>query len=140
MKKVICLALSLTMSTGLMANEADCKDAVGLWMGKFSYKNPALCELKYPELCERVAIAIGLRYLEDRNQFVADLYPQRGVGGSLALQCDNGQLSTIQGDPKVPPQTTISYQCDKFNNCVVQYEDFRLKSELVKMWQADMRI
>lgn len=140
MKRIICFALSLTMSTGLMANEANCKDAVGLWMGKFSYKNPSLCELKYPELCQQASIAIGLRYLASKNQFVADLYPQRGVGGSLALQCNNGQLSTIEGDPNVPPQTTISYQCDELNNCLVNYEDIRLKSKLIKMWQADLRV
>jgi len=140
MKKAICLFLSLTMSTGLMANKADCRDAVGLWLGKSSMKDPSLCELKYPELCDNASLAIGLRYLDDKNQFVADLYPQRGVGASLALQCNSGQLSTIEGDPKVPPQATITYHCDELNNCVVQYEDFRLKTKLVKMWQADTRI
>ncbi|HAU1765321.1 TPA: hypothetical protein JBJ04_13725 [Legionella pneumophila] len=140
MKRVWCLSLLLTISTGLMANESDCKDAVGLWMGKFSYKNPSLCELKSPELCDRVSIGIGIKSLGQQNKYVADLYPQRGVAGSITLQCENGQLSTIQGDPQIPPGTTISYKCDELENCVVKYEDFRLKSKLLKLWQEDIRV
>jgi hypothetical protein len=139
-KKALSLVLLLTISTGSMANETDCKDAIGLWMGKFSYKNPSLCELKYPELCNQVSIAIGLRYLADQNKYVADLYPQRGVAGSINLQCVNGQISTIPGDSQVPPGTMISYKCDDLENCVVKYEDFRLKSKLLKLWQEDIRV
>ena len=140
MKKILCLSFLLTISSALMANDTDCKDAVGLWMGKFSYKNPSLCELKYPELCNQVSIAIGLRYLVDQNKYVADLYPQRGMAGSLMLQCENGQLSTIPGDPKVPPGTKFTYKCDDVENCVVKYEDFRLKSKLLKLWREDIRV
>ena len=44
------------------------------------------------------------------------------------------------GDPQIHPGTTISYKCDELENCVVKYEDFRLKSALLKLWQEDTRV
>ncbi|OJY01918.1 MAG: hypothetical protein BGO90_02690 [Legionella sp. 40-6] len=139
MKKMALIA-ALFICAPAMANNADCSDAPGLWMGKFSYKDGSLCDLSTPELCQNVAIAAGIKKLPEANQFVADLYPQRGIGGSIHLECVNGQFQINPESGELPPGAQFTYKCDDLGNCYARYEDFRLVTKAIKMWQEDVRM
>lgn len=134
MKRYLIIAVSLLASFSLYA-DTSCMQGTGFWTGKFSYKDKSQCQLKYPEMCEKVGIAIGIKYNKDQDNYQADIYPQRGIAGTDTLQCDNGVLKSVNN-----PEAKISFQCDDLDNCVAKYEDQRLKSALVKMWKEDFRI
>lgn len=142
MKGRLLLTLTtLVLSFNLVAASNDtCRGLEGLWMGKFSYKDLSLCQLKHPELCNKVGLAVGIRPAAEENMWVADLYPQRGIAASVNMTCENGKLIPVSMNATNVPGAAISYQCDDQDNCMATYEDFRLKALLVKMWTEDARI
>lgn len=138
--KLLSILAALVFSNNLLAaSNNTCHGLEGLWIGKFSYKDLSLCQLKYPELCNKVSIAIGIKTLSD-NTWVADLYPQRGVATSISMTCENGRLIPLSEESNIMSEANISYQCDDQDNCLATYEDSRLKAMLVKMWTEDIRM
>lgn len=142
MKKIIALLIVVFVNSNAFAaiSQDNCDRSQGLWLGKFSYKDPSFCQLSNPELCDKVSIAIGVKHLDEENRYSADLYPQRGVAATINLSCVDGNLTPLPNDPGLPPETKIAFQCDELDNCTVSYEDFRLKALLIKMWQEDIRM
>lgn len=118
-----------------------CHQMEGMWVGKFSYVNPENCELGDPNLCKNVGLAIGVRFDDENNEYMLDLYPQRGVAGTIRLSCvDNNTLRSNTLNAKGKAENELSINCDKYENCFVNYNDGRLAALLVKIWQEDIRI
>lgn len=118
-----------------------CHQMEGMWVGKFSYIHPENCELADPSLCKNVGLAIGVRFDEEHDNYMVDLYPQRGVAGTIRFECvDKNTLRSSTLNAKGKAENELSINCDKYENCFVNYQDDRLAALLVKIWQEDVRI
>lgn len=138
---VVSLALVSAFAQAQGHGAKSCHQMEGMWVGKFSYVNPESCELGDPRLCKNVGLAIGVRFDEENNEYMLDLYPQRGIAGTLRLSCvDNNILRSTTLDANGKAEKELIINCDKYENCFVSYNDERLAALLVKIWQEDVRI
>ena len=127
MKKLLsfCVIASSFLTTAYAATftQDACTNIPGHWHGVYTIKDQEACKLYNG--CTHLVMADASHVAG--NEYHISLNPVVGQGGEFNITCDNGVITS-----PVNPGSSASVSCTSSTHCVLQYDDPRLTSEMMK--------